>query len=83
MAPTTRAPIIAKLAPNPEAALWPEGVALALAFVVLEGVMLAVADALAVPVVIVVVLEVELDSSTPPTGPSDVGPTELLPCDAA
>ena len=84
IAPTTRAPTIATFAPNPDASLEPVGVALALAFVALEGVMLAVADALAlaVPVVIEVVLE-ELASSVPPTGPWDVGSTEVLPFDAA
>ena len=84
IAPTTRAPTIATFAPSPDASLEPVGVALALAFVALEAVMLAVADALAlaVPVVIEVVLE-ELASSVPPTGPWDVGSTEVLPFDAA
>ena len=86
IAPTTRAPTIATFAPSPDASLEPVGVALALAFVALEAVMLAVALALAlalaVPVVIEVVLE-ELASSVPPMGPWDVGSTEVLPFDAA
>jgi hypothetical protein len=82
MMPTARAPNMARLAPNPEAAPTAVGVAVAVdvvvAFAVLDAVA-ALAGSSAVPevelVVDVVVVGVPASSSSPPSGPSDVGCT--------
>lgn len=89
IAPTTSAPIIATLAPNPAAApeLEAVGVGLLVVLVVLDDSVVLVDS-----VVFVVVVEfagssleeavVMVPTSVPPTGPSEVGPMASLPLDA-
>lgn len=90
IAPTTSAPIIATLAPNPAAApeLEAVGVGLLVVLVVLEDSVVFVDSV----VLVVVVVEfagsslseavVMVPTSVPPTGPSEVGPMASLPLDA-
>lgn len=90
IAPTTSAPIIATLAPNPAAApeLEAVGVGLLVVLVVLDDSVVLVDSV----VVLVVVVEfagssleeavVMVPTSVPPTGPSEVGPMASLPLDA-